>query len=83
MCGKDPDENEIARLTAQAAGYDSILLLTCNGHLFPGQIALARALHALSKPMMAAALRNPYDLPLLPDIGKIAYMTIPPPRCAR
>lgn len=40
--GKDPDEDEIARLTAQAAGYDSILLLTCNGHLFPGQIALAR-----------------------------------------
>lgn len=72
VCGKDPDEDEIARLTAQAADYDSILLLTCNGHLFPGQIALARALHALSKPMMAAALRNPYDLPLLPDIGKIA-----------
>lgn len=50
-----------------------------NGHLFPGQIALGTG-HCMpwGKPMMAAALRNPYDLPLLPDIGKIAVYDYSP-----
>ena len=43
------------------------MLATCNGHLFPGQIALAKALAETGKPLMVVALRNPYDLPLLPS----------------
>ena len=72
VCGKDPDSAEIGRIVNQAAAYDKMMLFTCNGHLFSGQITLAKALSALNKPMMIAALRNPYDLVMLPDIGKIA-----------
>ena len=35
---------------------------TYNGHLFPGQTALVRALGAVGAPMAVAALRDPYDL---------------------
>lgn len=73
VSAKDPDEREIAALTAQAAGYGKIVFSTCNGHLFRGQLALAQALASLGKPMTVVALRNPYDIPLLPDtVCKIA-----------
>ena len=70
---KDPEAREIAALTAQAAMYGKIVFSTCNGHLFRGQLALAKALANLGKPMTVVALRNPYDIPLLPDnVCKIA-----------
>ncbi len=72
VCSKDPDSAEIRKIINQAAAYDKIVMFTCNGHLFSGQIALAKALSTLSKPMIIAALRNPYDLAMLPDIGRIA-----------
>ncbi len=73
LTDKDPQEAEIGEVTAQAVGWEKIILATCNGHLFPGQLALARALAATGKPMMVVALRNPYDIPLLPDCAcKIA-----------
>lgn len=73
ISSKDPDVREIAALTAQASKHEKIVLSTCNGHLFPGQIALAQALAGLKKPMTVVALRNPYDIPLLPDtVCKIA-----------
>jgi beta-N-acetylhexosaminidase len=37
-----------------------------NAHLNRGQIELAKALARLSLPLTAVALRNPYDLKLLP-----------------
>lgn len=64
---KDPDEAEIQQVVAQAKSFGSIVMSTCNGHLFPGQLALAKALAELGKPMMVVALRNPYDIPALPD----------------
>jgi len=73
VSSKDPDEAEIAALTAQARQYGKLVLGTCNGHLFRGQLALAQALADLKKPMTVVALRNPYDIPLLPDsVCKIA-----------
>lgn len=67
ITSKDPNEEEIRRTAEQASQYDSIVLSTCNGHLFQGQIALAEALARTGKPLTVVALRNPYDIPLLPD----------------
>ena len=67
ITAKDPDAQEIAAVAAQAEKYDQIILNTCNGHLFRGQIALAEALAKTGKPLTVEALRNPYDIPLLPQ----------------
>jgi len=67
VTSKDPEEEEIRKVTAEAAKYEKIILGTCNGHLFRGQIALAEALAATGRELTVVALRNPYDLPLLPD----------------
>ncbi len=64
---KDPTEEEIAAIARTAARYGKIVFSTCNAHLFQGQIALAKALAALGKPMTVVALRNPYDIPMLPE----------------
>ena len=64
---RNPDAEEI-RLVAEAADpYDRIVLGTINAHLYPGQLALAEALAATGKELTIVALRNPYDIPLLPD----------------
>lgn len=67
VTSKDPEPEEIRRTALKAAEHESIVLSTCNGHLFRGQIALARALADTGKPLTVVALRNPYDIPLLPD----------------
>ena len=73
ITAKDPDAGEIAAVAAEAAQYSQIILGTCNAHLFRGQIALAEALVKTGKPVTVVALRNPYDIPLLPECAcKIA-----------
>lgn len=73
VTSKDPEEAEIRAVAEEAAQYDRIVLGTCNGHLFRGQIALAEALAKTGKPLTVVALRNPYDIPLLPECAcKIA-----------
>lgn len=67
ITGKDPDPAEIAAVARQAEQYSQIILGTCNAHLFRGQLALAEALAKTGKPLTVVALRNPYDLPLLPN----------------
>ena len=64
---KDPTEEEIQQVMQQAADAETIVLGTCNGHLFAGQQKLAAALSRLQKPMAVVALRNPYDLSGLPE----------------
>ena len=66
-CSKDPDEKEIAELVKCADGAGNIIFSSCNAHLFRGQLALAAALAEKGVPMTVAALRNPYDLPLMPE----------------
>lgn len=63
---KDPTAEEIQAVVTQAEQAETIVMSTCNGHLFRGQLALAQALAETGKPMMVVALRNPYDIPLLP-----------------
>lgn len=67
ITSKDPDSLEIERAAEQALSMDKIILGTCNGHLFRGQLALAQRLAKLGKPMAVVALRNPYDLQQLPE----------------
>ena len=67
VCSKDPDETEIASLMERARGAGNIIFSSCNAHLFRGQLALAAALAETGVPMTVAALRNPYDLPLMPE----------------
>lgn len=62
-----PEAAEIEEAARLAAQQEQIILCTCNAHLFQGQLALAKALAATGKPLTVVALRNPYDIPLLPD----------------
>ena len=73
IISRNPDEEEIRAMTEAAAPYHRIVLGTSNAHLYPGQLKLARALADIGKELIAVALRDPYDLPLLPDCAcKIA-----------
>lgn len=67
VTSKDPDAAEIEAVVRQAAEHDQVIFCTCNGHLFQGQIALAAALAQAGKSLTVVALRNPYDIPLLPE----------------
>jgi len=50
-----------------------IVLGTINAHLSEGQQKLSHALAATGKELTVVALRNPYDIPLLPECAcKIA-----------
>lgn len=67
LTSKNPDENEIRAVSEKAAGADSIVISTYNGHLQPGQLELVRALAEKQLPVAVVALRNPYDLAELPE----------------
>jgi beta-N-acetylhexosaminidase len=63
---KDPSAGEIAEIVEQASHHSAIVLGTYNGHILKGQLRLADALAHTGLPMIAVALRNPYDLAGLP-----------------
>ena len=73
VISRNPDAEEIRTVVQGASGYQRIVLGTINAHLFPGQLELARELVKTGKELTIVALRNPYDIPLLPDCAcKIA-----------
>ncbi|MBR4289792.1 MAG: glycoside hydrolase family 3 protein [Oscillospiraceae bacterium] len=73
VTSRNPEEAEISAVLEAASRYEQTVLGTCNAHLFPGQLKLAQALAATGKELTVVALRNPYDLPLLPECScKIA-----------
>lgn len=73
VISRDPGEEEIQTVVQDAFRYRRIVLGTINAHLYPGQLKLARALEETGKELTIVALRNPYDIPLLPDCAcKIA-----------
>lgn len=67
VVSRNPEEAEIRSAVEAAAGYERIVLGTCNAHLLPGQQALAQALADTGKELTVVALRNPYDLSVLPE----------------
>jgi len=58
----NPTEEEIADIVARTTVASCIVVGTYNGHLYPGQLELVRRLADGSVPVIAVALRNPYDL---------------------
>jgi len=67
----NPNTEEIAGVVSALPPAASIVLGTYNGHINRGQIDLARALFEAAQsrriPFMVVALRNPWDLSLLPQ----------------
>lgn len=58
----DPTADEITAIVEQTAGASCIVVGTYNGHLYQGQLELVNRLASGSIPVVAVALRNPYDL---------------------
>lgn len=67
VTGQDPTDAEVRAAAGAARGHSSIFVGTYNGHLYPGQLALVKALGELNIPMAVVALRNPYDLRYVPE----------------
>ena len=67
IIGNDPQEEEIRSVAEEAGQYKRIVYATCNAHLLPGQLKLAKALADTGRELTVVALRNPYDIPLMPE----------------
>jgi len=61
----NPTTEEIAALMPHTLGHSCIVVGTYNGHLNTGQLDLVHALVDSGIPVIAIALRNPYDLAAL------------------
>jgi beta-N-acetylhexosaminidase len=76
----EPDDEQIAALRKQAQAYDLIVAGTFNAASFPAQARLVEALVSTEVPVVAAALRMPYDLASFPSVSAYvcAYGILPP-----
>jgi len=69
----NPTEDEIAAIVERAPGASCIVVGTYNGHLYRGQLELVNRLTSVGVPVVAVALRNPYDLrDLDPSVWSLA-----------
>lgn len=69
----DPTMEEIGLIAERTTGASCIIVGTYNGHLYQGQLELVNRLASGSVPVIAVALRNPYDLKQLnPAVWSIA-----------
>ncbi len=68
VTGIDPMDDEIAWAVEEARkNADSIIMCTYNMHLKKGQQRLLQKLAKLGLPITVVAMRNPYDLQMLPE----------------
>ncbi|NBD26628.1 glycoside hydrolase family 3 protein [Paenibacillus glycinis] len=67
MIGFDPDEAEIGRTLARAAGYKQVVVGLYNGRENAGQLELVNRLAANGHAVTAVALGKPYDLEHVAD----------------
>ncbi|MGM9600659.1 MAG: beta-N-acetylhexosaminidase [Faecousia sp.] len=68
----DPDDTEIDALVSKAASASAAVIGTYQGHLHRRQLEVVNRIAALGIPTICVALRNSYDVDLLPErIGKI------------
>lgn len=68
VTGIDPTEEEIAWAVEKVRrNADSIVMCTYNMHLKKGQQRLLQKLTKLGMPMTVTAMRDPYDLQMLPE----------------
>lgn len=67
--GTAPSAAKTAEAVAAAAGQDAVLVGTYNVGAGSAQIALVEALVATGVPVVAVAIRNPYDVARLQGVG--------------
>lgn len=67
IMGHPPTAAEIAALKERAAEYDLLVVGTMSAHLQPEQAALVQELLATGVPLIASAMRTPYDLLAYPQ----------------
>ncbi|MFG2571221.1 glycoside hydrolase family 3 protein [Streptomyces sp. NPDC048481] len=66
--GTDPSPEAITRAVAAAAGADAVVVTTYDVTADSSQRTLVRELTATGRPVVAAAVRNPYDVALFPSV---------------
>ncbi|MEU4611776.1 glycoside hydrolase family 3 protein [Streptomyces umbrinus] len=66
--GTAPTEATIAKAVAAAQGVDAVLVGTYNVTAASSQRTLVNRLLATGRPVVALAIRNPYDVAQLPDV---------------
>ncbi len=64
----DPSEAEVAALADRVAGAALVIAGTINANQHPGQAALINTLIDRGQPMIAIALRMPYDVSAYPRV---------------
>jgi beta-N-acetylhexosaminidase len=76
----NPPEGEIREMLQQAGEAAGVLVGTYNAIDHPGQIALLKALARCGAPVIAAALRSPFDAAVCPALGTwLCTYSIQPP----
>ncbi|MEU1052171.1 glycoside hydrolase family 3 protein [Streptomyces sp. NPDC005876] len=69
--GTAPTSATVARAVAAAGGADAVVVTTYNVTATSGQRTLVRELLATGRPVVAVAVRNPYDVARLPDVPAV------------
>ena len=64
----NPTDAQIAGAVSQAQSSDAVVVLTMNAASNPQQAKLVQALRDTGKPVVVAAVRNPYDIAEFPDV---------------
>ncbi|MGA7730069.1 MAG: glycoside hydrolase family 3 protein [Chloroflexia bacterium] len=76
----DPSPSEVTSLREQLSGYDLVIVGTINAATQPGQAALVNALLAAGVPLVAVAMRLPYDIHAYPSAPTyVCTYSIQPP----
>ncbi len=57
-----PSDADIAALRERAVGFDGVVVGTIEGHRQPAQLALLHAVAGTGRPVVAVALRTPWDV---------------------
>ncbi len=79
VVGVAPTDAEIAALRERAAAFDAIVVGTIDAIRQPAQIELVRAVVASGRPIVAVALRTPWDVALYPaDAAAVCTYSILP-----
>lgn len=63
-----PEDEQISAVRDQVINYDLIVVGTINAHMNSKQASLVKILTTLSIPLVAVALRTPYDLIAYPQV---------------
>ncbi len=75
LISSDPDDEEINAAVEKAKNHSCVVIGTYNARTYSGQEKLLKAVCSLDLPVIAVALRNPYDVLSLPEnaAGIAAY----------